>query len=76
MSQLTAAPTELQEAQEAQRAKAAAQGPIAEDRELIERFLRRGLTETPDFHAFWGYFVGALTRDLNCVPDEDPALTT
>ncbi|MGH9738669.1 MAG: class I SAM-dependent methyltransferase [Candidatus Acidiferrales bacterium] len=76
MSQLTAAPAELQQAQEKQRANAGAQGPMAEDRELIEGFLRRGLTETPDFHAFWGYFVGALTRDLNCVPDEDPALTT
>jgi len=46
------------------------------DRQLVEQFLRRGLTETPDFHAFWGYFVAALTRDLSNVPNEDPALTT
>jgi hypothetical protein len=49
---------------------------VTADRALIEEFLRRGLTGTPDFHAFWGYFVGALTRDLSCVPNEDPALTT
>ncbi|MGA9884761.1 MAG: class I SAM-dependent methyltransferase [Candidatus Acidiferrales bacterium] len=76
MSQLTAAPAELEKAQVTQRAEVEAQGPMAADRELIERFLRCGLTETSDFHAFWGYFVGALTRDLNCVPNEDPALTT
>lgn len=49
---------------------------MQQDHDLIERFLRRGLTETSNFHAFWGYFVGALTRDLSCVPDEEPALTT
>jgi predicted O-methyltransferase YrrM len=49
---------------------------MPQDRDLIERFLRRGLIETSNFHAFWGYFVAALTRDLSNVSDEDPALTT
>jgi Methyltransferase domain len=46
------------------------------DRELVEQFLRRGLIDTNDFHAFWGYFVAAFTRDLSHVPNEDPSLTT
>jgi hypothetical protein len=70
------APSALAQLQSQQATATAAAPPMQADRELVEQFLRRGLTETPDFHAFWGYFVGALTRDLNGAPNEGPALTT
>jgi Methyltransferase domain len=77
--QLTKALQESQETQptqETQEPQLPGGAAMLPDRELVEHFLRRGLTETPDFHAFWGYFVAALTRDLRHVPNEDPPLTT
>jgi Methyltransferase domain len=65
-----------QEKQEPLGSPASSEAAMLQDRELIEQFLRRGLIETPNCHAFWGYFVAALTRDLSNVPDEDPSLTT
>jgi predicted O-methyltransferase YrrM len=77
VSQLNAAPQEAQESQGSSASPdAAISQALSQDREIIEQFLRCGLIETSNFHAFWGYFVAALTRDLNNVPDEDPSLTT
>lgn len=67
---------ESQERHTSQHARESTTTGMLADRELIEQLLRRGLIETPDFHAFWGYFVAALTRDLSNVPNEDPSLTT
>ncbi|MGH9717196.1 MAG: class I SAM-dependent methyltransferase [Candidatus Acidiferrales bacterium] len=78
MSQLNTQPLGSKEFSETQ-TSARSQETSAEilpDRELVEQFLRRGLIETSNFHAFWGYFVAALTRDLSNVPNEDPSLTT
>lgn len=65
-----------QPADDTQHARTEPAAAMPDDRAVIEQFLRRGLTETSDFHGFWGYFVGALTRDVSSAPNEEPALTT
>ena len=41
---------------------------------IIEQFLRLGMGETSDCDAFWEYFIAALARNLDRVPDDGPGL--
>lgn len=47
---------------------------LGTDKALIDEFVRRGISETNDFAAFWGQFVGTLTCELHRLPNDEPHL--